>query len=242
MKLGVLDWGIGGLGVVRELMRAEVHASITYLSDSGFTPYGKATESVLRARVLCALSYLREQGAEKLVVACNAASTVLTPEDKCLGMLEAGLAVVPHSFDGRLLVLGGVRTIESRLHSQAFAERGIDVVGLVAQPLSAVIERGEHTQAVFDHELAKVLSSLDGEPVDGVLLACTHYPAASAAFERALPGAALFDPAAAIPGLLDARLSGPIAIRALTTGDVEGFSNGAMAAWAMEVHASPVSI
>ena len=78
MKLGTLDWGIGGLGVHQRLLALGVADDALYLSDAGFTPYGKLEEDALAARVAGCLERLSAAGCTHVVVGCNAASTVLS--------------------------------------------------------------------------------------------------------------------------------------------------------------------
>ena len=77
MNLLVFDSGIGGLGVVAEIRRLQAQASITYLADNGFYPYGEKPDEILIARILKIIG----QGIEltqpdAVVIACNTASTV----------------------------------------------------------------------------------------------------------------------------------------------------------------------
>ena len=81
-RLGIVDWGIGGLGVVRELRAYCTHKNavlpaISYLSDTGAPPYGTLSARDLEARLRIAIGFLRDRGASRILLACNAASTAL---------------------------------------------------------------------------------------------------------------------------------------------------------------------
>lgn len=73
----VIDWGIGGFGVVRELERRSPGMGFVYFSDGGFTPYGKAKAGALVVRLERVARFFFDRGVRRVVVACNAASTVV---------------------------------------------------------------------------------------------------------------------------------------------------------------------
>lgn len=208
-KTLLLDWGIGGLSVYSELKRLRPDAACVYFSDSGFTPYGKVPAEGLSRRVAAVIRF----GAERYdlshaVIACNAASTVIEAVREeidlpIFGMIEAGIDLVKAAGKKKVGVIGGLRTIDSRLFSRALAPEGFDVMEEVAQPLSALIESGELSGAKLESELQRILEPL--AQVDAILLACTHYPAIAAPIRRILPALQL-DPAAAVAQQLAAAI------------------------------------
>lgn len=196
--LALLDWGIGGLGVRAELRRASPGLAITYVSDSGAAPYGKLDARTLEARLGAVIAVLATKGVERVFLACNAASTTLERGTRhalpVLGMIEPGVSAVLASGARRVGVVGGRRTITSGVYRRALEAHGLEVRQRIAQPLSAAIEAGR-----ADHEETAELVRRIAAPlrsVEALLLACTHYPAATAAFAAALPGVTLVDPAA----------------------------------------------
>src|SRR3954470_77349 len=75
--IGVVDWGIGGLGFFKLLRERHPRLPLVYVSDAGETPYGKLRASHLAARLRQMGAFMRREGVTHLVVACNAASTAL---------------------------------------------------------------------------------------------------------------------------------------------------------------------
>lgn len=210
--LGMLDWGVGGLGCYKLFKRARPDVPVLYVSDTGAVPYGKLTSGALRARVEQMLRWLIEQGASHLVVACNAASTVLpgiAPGVPTCGVIEHGLSAVPGSLQGVLGVLGGARTIRSGLYQRGLTRPGLTVRGRIAQPLSAHVESGTNQGPQFERDLAQIMAPL--REVDALLLACTHYPAIASQLQPHAPGALIIDPASTLAATICARwqLSGP---------------------------------
>jgi len=198
-EVGLVDWGIGGLSVYKELM-SRIPVSCVYLSDSGFTPYGKLTQKKLISRLNDVAQFFRKKKIFYVIIACNAASTVLeevqslNPDMEFYGMLLAGAKAIQSHRKKNVLVLGGRRTIRSGFFQTYFAPLTLHVDALVAQSLSAIIERGEHQNPLFIKTLHKITKPLNESP-ELVLLACTHYPAAYETFARYFPHSKIVDPA-----------------------------------------------
>ena len=210
MKLGILDWGVGGLFAL-EMARARQPAlDIVYLSDAGNTPYGKQPRDRLTRSVARACRTLQDHGASCLLVACHSASTVLP--GGAHGVIRPE-AVPPDAH--LVLVLGGARTIRSGQWRRALERPGRSIQQRIAQPLSAHVEAGTHDSPQALAELARVLAPV-GRP-QAVVLACTHYPAMSEAIQRSLPSARLIDPVEVAIRELDLR-PGSAQLEVLTTG------------------------
>jgi glutamate racemase len=199
-KVGIIDWGIGGLSVYKELQKQIKSNSYVYLSDSGFTPYGKTKKKDLIKRLNKVLDFFRKQEISNIIIACNAASTVLNEVQsensdlQLYGMLEAGKESILKSKKKSVLVLGGKRTIASQFFQKNFSTSKIKLQALVAQPLSALIESGQHSQKIFETEVLKLRADSTFVP-EAVLLACTHYPAAENIFKKVFPKSKIIDPA-----------------------------------------------
>jgi glutamate racemase len=201
IDLVVMDWGIGGLSVYSEILRTSPGLNILYFSDSGSMPYGKMPTQKLKNRVRELIFEFSNQGAKHFVIACNAASTVLPSLQKefikhnlhVTGVIERGIELVKSTSYNNLGVIGGRRTILSKSYSIPLASKKRKVKGRVAQPLSALIERGELSSPHMTKTLTQILRPL--ENCDALLLACTHYPAVSDQIQTILPNCKLLDPA-----------------------------------------------
>jgi glutamate racemase len=237
--LGIIDWGIGGLGLVQALDRAAPGLPVLYWSDAAATPYGRMGVDELAGRLTTVVDALAERGATEVVLACNAASTVVgrlggaaVPVE---GIIDHGLASVPEELTGQVGVIGGRRTIAAGHYRRGLSRRGRVVLSRVAQPLSAHIEAGRTGSPEFLADLAKILAPL--RRVDALVLACTHYPAASRWFGAALPHALLIDPADRMAAAIAERYphtggSAKLGARVyLTTGDPDAMRQNAARAW-----------
>lgn len=197
-QIGLVDWGIGGLSVYKELKKEIKNFSCIYLSDAGHSPYGKTRSSKLIQRLHHLSDFFRKQDVKTIVIACNAASTVLgqlqklNPDIKYYGMLEAGEKAIRQSHSKSVLVLAGKRTVQSQFFQKRFKDSKVLLLVRSAQPLSGLIEKGQQRSAIF---IAEVTRLARNQQVKAVLLACTHYPAATAVFQKKFPNAMVIDPA-----------------------------------------------
>jgi glutamate racemase len=173
---------------------------VLYISDAGAVPYGKQSKAELLERLGRVAAFLGLQGVSRLVVACNAMSTVLPgavglPALKDIGItgvIEPTLSAVLALKGKRVGVAGGRRTILSGAYGKPLRQRFPSVSQRVAQPLSALIERGEKDTPLFSDTLRKIMTPLKNSDI--LVLACTHYPAALNSFRALAPKARLVNP------------------------------------------------
>jgi glutamate racemase len=238
----VLDWGIGGLSVLREIRAGDPERPLLYFSDSGFTPYGKLAAPALRDRLEAVIRFLLARGAREVVVACNAASTAAPelrralPGVELIDVIANGIRLVRRRAPASVAILGGRRTIRSGAYQRALAAPGREVTGRVAQPLSALVERGVLAGPELDAALAPIVRPLRGH--EALLIACTHYTAVAPAIQRFLPECELLDPAPSTARELleragrSRRRAGPDVF--LTTGDPAASRRSAALAFSVD--------
>jgi glutamate racemase len=199
----VMDWGVGGLTIHREIKRLDPSRSIVYFSDSGTVPYGKQSPRGLEARVATVCEFFMQHGIREMVIACNAASTVaprLRKQFDASGLhisdiISSGIRTVQSTSFRRVGLIGGRRTILSQIYQRALSTSRRQIVGRIAQPLSALIERGELDTSVMHETLRKILRPL--RDADALLLACTHYPAIGDLIAPLVPDTEILDPSVA---------------------------------------------
>lgn len=202
-RLGILDWGVGGVGFYAALRERLPTLPVVYWSDAGTVPYGRQSRHELRTRVEAVARVLRaEHGVTHLAVACNAASAVvpLLPRDDAglpvlAGVIEHGARAARAAAGARparVGVVAGRGTVASRAYPRALP--GLTVVQRVAQPISGRIEAGDLSSAELNADLDRIMRPL--KAVDVLVLGCTHYPAVRHEFSRRAPAAHVVDPAA----------------------------------------------
>jgi len=198
-RLGIIDWGIGGIGLARMIRSHLDGLRFFYLSDTGATPYGRMSRRELVSRLQTVIAFLKSQGVTHLAVACNAASTALpflpAVEMKVEGMIDSAVTAAQRMRPRRLALIGGRRTVMSGVYRRAFADRGIHLDQRIAQPLSALIESGDVSSLELREQCRTILSPIRG--CSHLLLACTHYPAVTPILEQYVSSETIIiDPAA----------------------------------------------
>lgn len=183
--IGVFDSGIGGLTVVRELMRQLPNESIIYFGDTARVPYGPKSPETVRRYSREISGFLIEQGVKAIVVACNTATAHALPvlrdelDVPVIGVVEPGArAAVRATRTGHIGVIGTAGTIRSQAYVRAIHAENPDVrVTALACPLFVpLVEEGwtnhEATHLVAEEYLAPFVK----DPIDTLVLGCTHYP------------------------------------------------------------------
>ncbi len=194
--LAIVDWGIGGMGFYRRFRARRPEVPVVYWSDTGVEPYGRQGAERLAERLRQVLRRLPAFGVSHVVVACNAASTVLERVEQysgcSTGVIEHGVAAALATGVERVGVVGGRRTILSGAYRAPLTRMGRKVTQRIAQPLSAFVEAGELDSPALRAELGRIVRPL--QHVDALVLGCTHYPALLQRFMVALPGVTMVDP------------------------------------------------
>src|SRR5437763_12393205 len=97
-NLAIVDWGIGGISILKLLKARLGRVPVCYFSDTGMTPYGKMLRTDLVARLNGLVQFLGSMGITHLVLGCNAASTVLPFLDpralRIEGVIDSAVRVV----------------------------------------------------------------------------------------------------------------------------------------------------
>ena len=178
-RLGIIDWGIGGVSIYKLIREQLGDIPVTYFSDTGATPYGKMSRTELPSRLDAVIGYLKTFGVTHIVIGCNAASTAIPfLGDHGLrieGVIESAVEMTTRLKPKRLGLIGGRRTVLSGVYRKAFAARGMIVQQRIAQPLSGLIESGDISSEKLQNEVKRILTPIRNS--SHILLACTHYPA-----------------------------------------------------------------
>lgn len=185
LPIAVIDSGVGGISVLRELCALMPHESFIYFGDSKNAPYGtKSREEVLRI-TRENLEFLKHRGIKALVVACNTATSaavrILRQEESELVIVGIEPAVKPPSLDfdhPTVLCMATPLTLKEEKFKR-LCERFSDVEEIIPLPcprLVEFIERGELDTRELHAYLEELLSPYKDEKIDALVLGCTHYP------------------------------------------------------------------
>ena len=203
-KIGVIDSGVGGMTVVREIARLLPNLDIIYFGDSANVPYGNRTETEIIDLTCAMLDFMRAKGVALVAVACNTISTVIDKFQSryafpIFSIIEPAAAYVAASTLRHVGLLATEFTVRTAHYQKLIHERNaaITVHARGSRTLAALMEAPGYDEAAVETEVSSLLSALLGEyPVKDIILGCTHYPIAMKVFVRHAPGIHFIDPAA----------------------------------------------
>ena len=191
--IAVFDSGVGGISVLRHLVRVLPEERFLYFGDSANAPYGTRTREEVKALTFAAAQKLLEQGIKALVVACNTATSAAIrdlratyPELIIIG-IEPALKLAADKFPGGHL---GVMATPMTLREEKFArlmerfQASCEIYKIPAPGLVELIESGKADSAEAEALLRELF---DPYPrLDALVLGCTHYPFAAGTIARVL--------------------------------------------------------
>jgi len=183
--IGIFDSGVGGLTVLKEIIKTLPQEDTLYLGDTARVPYGtKSPETVTRySREIT--SFLVSRDIKLLVAACNTVSAVSLEALKqqfslpIVGVIEPGARrAASVTKTGKVGVIGTEGTIRSSAYTKAIKRINpqIEVVTRACPLFVPLAEEGW-----IDNDVARLtaeiyLRGLRNEGVDTLVLGCTHYP------------------------------------------------------------------
>lgn len=231
MFIGVLDSGLGGLSVERQIRLRQPNAAIRYVADQAHAPYGDKPLDQIRARVELIADRLIAEGADTVVLACNSASAAALhhlrarhPTVPFVGMEPAVKPAVQRTKSGVIGVLATAATVEGSLLAKVVDEfaGAVEVLSTPCTGWVEMIEDGLADSDQADELVARYVVPMIDAGADTLVLACTHYPFLGRSIARAAPSAFVIDPAEAVARQVE-RVAGPVdatsETRFFTTGD-----------------------
>lgn len=183
--IGVFDSGVGGISVLRELVKIMPNENYLYLGDSIHAPYGTKSLEEVRTLTIHNVEILLEKGAKSIVVACNTATSAavavlrkMYPDLPLVGIEPAIKPAVLAYPDGRIVVMATPMTLRQdkfqKLMSRYKAKA--QIISLPCPGLMEFIERGDLDGEDLRKYLTELLWGVVKEKVDAIVLGCTHYP------------------------------------------------------------------
>jgi glutamate racemase len=199
VHLIITDSGLGGLsicaGIERALRESGHGIRITYVNawpEQG-RGYNDLPDVPSRARQFdVALRAMTAMRPDRIVIACNTLSILYehtafqsSPPVPVDGIVETGVAMFQRALesapDSSIVLLGTRTTIESGVHRDRLAQRGIDparIAGVACHGLAAAIERSPLAADTVSRIEACAEQAVHVAPPGEPLLAglcCTHY-------------------------------------------------------------------
>lgn len=182
--IAIFDSGVGGLSVLRELLKIMPNERYLYFGDSANAPYGSRPTQEVKALTLAAAEKLVARGIKALVIACNTATSAAIadlraryPQLIVVGIEPALKLAVDTCPQGNIGIMATQVTLREKKF-QALSQRVAQNCRLFPIPapgLVELVESGKADSPEMDALMEKLLSPYRGK-LNALVLGCTHYP------------------------------------------------------------------
>lgn len=185
MPIGVFDSGMGGLTVMREIMRQLPSEKVIYFGDMARLPYGSKSKETVTRYSRQVVHFLETQRVKAIVVACNTASAyALDDLEKeidvpIMGVVRPGAKTAAEATrNGQIGVIATEGTISSGIYTTYIRQLkpDVQVTGKACPLFVPLVEEGLWQDPVTDEIAMRYLSELIDTGIDTLILGCTHYP------------------------------------------------------------------
>ncbi|TSB48599.1 glutamate racemase [Alkalicoccobacillus porphyridii] len=183
--IGVIDSGLGGLTVAKELLRQLPKEEIVYVGDSKRCPYGPRPKAEVRTYTWQMINFLQTKNIKMLVIACNTAAAVVLEEVKkkldipVVGVIYPGASsAIKSTKKEHIAVIGTTGTIASGAYTTTLKNINseVHVESLACPPFVPLVEQGIFDGEEAEHVVNQTLKPLADKQFDTLILGCTHYP------------------------------------------------------------------
>ena len=183
--IGVLDSGVGGLTVAKEIMRQLPNEELIYFGDTARCPYGPRTSREVKKFTWEMTQFLLQKKIKMLVIACNTATAAALEEIQrelripVLGVIYPGArAAIKKTKNYRVGIIGTEGTVRSGAYEKALKALNsrLFVTSLACPKFVPLVESGEYSGPVAQKIVEESLNPLIGQNLDTLILGCTHYP------------------------------------------------------------------
>lgn len=202
-KIGIIDSGLGGFTVVKELRRILPNESIAYFGDNLNCPYGNRSKEDILHLTYNMLDFLNDRRVKLVGIACNTVSTLIKEygnryDFPIVDIITPTVDFVSENGIDNIGILGTAFTIKTGAYQRMLLERNSNIK-ITTEPspnLAALIDSGDFDSAAIKDAVRLHLSNLTkGNEVSNLILACTHYPIVEDIFRSFAPDLKIIDPA-----------------------------------------------
>lgn len=183
--IGVFDSGVGGLTVVREIIRQLPSENIVYFGDTARVPYGTKSRDTVIHYSEQIVNFLQTKQVKAIVIACNTATAYALDVLKekldipIIGVVRPGaVTAVNATQNGRIGIIATEGTVGSGIYPKVIKEYNpeIQVVQKACPLFVPLVEEGWTNDSITDEVAKRYLRSILDSNIDTLVLGCTHYP------------------------------------------------------------------
>lgn len=183
--IGVFDSGLGGLTVMREIMRQLPEENLLYFGDTARVPYGSKSKNTVCRYSRQIVRFLQSRHVKAIVIACNTASALAFDDIRdeidipIIGVVEPGAMMAADTTKtNNIGVIGTESTVKSGIYDK-FLHRinpDITVVSKACPLFVPLVEEGLWEDRITEDIAGRYLHELKEYEIDALVLGCTHYP------------------------------------------------------------------
>lgn len=198
-SIGIFDSGVGGVSVLRDMVRMLPHERFVYYGDNLNAPYGVRQEEEIRTLAMHVADVLLSLDVKALVVACNTATSAAVAQMRekldipVVGMEPALKPASQMCHGGKVLVLATPATLRQSKFKHLHELYGQNAIIQPCAGLMEFAEAGELEGEKIEGYLEECFAPYRGMKLDAAVLGCTHYVFLKRAIGKALPGVPLVD-------------------------------------------------
>lgn len=189
MKIGIFDSGLGGISILKEIIKVLPQYDYIYLGDNARVPYGGRSKELIYQFTTKALNFLFSQKCNLVILACNTATATSLrkiqqeylpekfPGKKVLGVIKPAVEKVNETKALKVGIIGTYTTIGTKAFIREITKVSpkTKVFQMACPLLVPIIEEGEIDWLGLKMILKKYLRPLTKRKIDTLILACTHY-------------------------------------------------------------------
>lgn len=202
-SIGVIDSGVGGLTVVRELQKLLPQESIIYFGDNANVPYGNRSEEEIAKLTKVMIDYLIEKDVKLVAVACNTISTIVDKyfADYDIPIVSIIAPAAEYVIKNKLDEVGVIATkftVQTAAYDNLIHDKNdsVKVISEGSPDLASLVDSADFTETqvrqLVSLHMKNILSKRD---LKDIILGCTHYPIVVDKFQEFGPGINFINPA-----------------------------------------------
>ena len=189
MNIGVFDSGLGGLTILKALLKELPQYNYIYLGDNARVPYGNRSPAIIYQFTKEAVEFLFKKNCQLIIIACNTSTSTslrkiqqeylpkFYPDRKVLGVIKPVTEIIGDSKLERIGVIGTKTTINSRAFVREIKKvlPKAQVFQQACPLLVPYIEDSGQNKKILQLILEEYFKGLKKKNINVLILACTHY-------------------------------------------------------------------
>ena len=181
--IGVFDSGVGGITVLKEIIKLLPNENILYLGDTARMPYGTKSKENIIEYTKQSINFLINKNVKAIVIACGTATSQALEEIQIninipiIGIINPTVYSIDKTYK-EIGVIATTGTINSGAWEKNIKNTcsGMKVISVSCPLLAQMAEEGWLDNEIARLTIKEYLNSFKGTNISALILGCTHYP------------------------------------------------------------------